>query len=235
MVWRSWVRTPARSNLGHAVLKFVRVALELKLDCYSCKQLLKDSSLSFKPPQEARHNFPKGDYAKLAGMLSDENREELESLDALNSWQYLDDKINTAMSDSISLKPQHTGTKKQKPLWMNETALKKNLKRNVKYIKETYILEKEQPTWKYCKTRNQAKSCCKKALREFEKSIANEAKSNPNAFYAYARSKLKTKSGIADLEDGNKFARSNEDKATTLNNFFCSVFTKQNLENIPTF
>ena len=54
-------------------------------------------------------------------------------------------------------------------------------------------------------------------------------------FYAYARSKLKTKSGIADLEDGNKFARSNEDKATTLNNFFFGVFTKENLENIPAF
>ena len=25
------------------------------------------------PPQEARYNFPKGDYAKLAGMLNDEN------------------------------------------------------------------------------------------------------------------------------------------------------------------
>ena len=25
------------------------------------------------PPQEARYNFPKGNYAKLAGMLNDEN------------------------------------------------------------------------------------------------------------------------------------------------------------------
>ena len=86
------------------------------------------------PPQEARYNFPKGDYAKLAGMLSDENWEELDSLDALNSWQYLNDKIKTAMVDSIPLKSQHTGTK-----------------RNVKRIKDTYILEKEQPTWNITK------------------------------------------------------------------------------------
>ena len=56
--------------------------------------------------------------------------------------------------------------------------------------------------------------------------IANEAKSNPKAFYAYARSKLKTRSDIADLEDGNKFAMSNEGTETTLNKVFCSVFTK---------
>ena len=50
----------------------------------------------------------------------------------------------------------------------------------------------------YCKTRNQAKPCCRKAVREFEKSIASEAKSKPN-------------------------------------NFSCSVFAKENLENIPAF
>ena len=50
-------------------------------------------------------------------------------------------------------------------------------------------------------------------VHEFEKSIANGAKSNPKAFYAYAKGKLKTNSGIADLEDGNKTAVSNEDKA----------------------
>ena len=63
-------------------------------------------------PQEALYNFPKGDYAKLAGMVSDENWEKLGSLDALNSWQYLTDKIKTAMADSIPLKSQNTGSKK---------------------------------------------------------------------------------------------------------------------------
>ena len=105
-----------------------------------------------KPPQEVRYNFPKGDYTKLAGILNDENWEKLDSLDAHNSWQYLNDKIKTTMADSISLKTQNTGTKKQKPQWMNETALKKNdLKRNMKHIKDTYMLEKEQPTWNTAK------------------------------------------------------------------------------------
>ena len=63
------------------------------------------------PPQEARYIVPKEDNVKLSGMLSEEIWEELESLDALNSWQYLNDKIKTATSDSMPLKSQHTGNK----------------------------------------------------------------------------------------------------------------------------
>ena len=37
------------------------------------------------PPQE-QYNCPEGDYAKLVGMLSDENWEELDKPDALNLW-----------------------------------------------------------------------------------------------------------------------------------------------------
>ena len=55
----------------------------------------------------------------------------------------------------------------------------------------------------YAKARNQSKWTCRKALRDFEGNIEKEAKLNPKASYAYARSKLKTKEGIPDLEDEN--------------------------------
>jgi len=47
--------------------------------------------------------------------------------------------------------------------------------------------------------RNQAKWERRKAQKEFEKKLAKESKKNPKAFYKYAHSKLKTRTGIAHL------------------------------------
>ena len=102
----------------------------------------------------------------------------------------------------------------------------------MKYTKHTYIHTRGGAAYlEYCRARIKL-SLVRKAVREFKISIANEAKSNRKAFYAYARSKIKAKSGIYDLENRNNIARSNEDEAATLNNFFCNVFTKENLEKV---
>ena len=60
----------------------------------------------------------------------------------------------------------------------------------------------------------------------FEKMIAMEAKKNPKAFFNYARSKMKTRTGISDLEypDGRM-----------AHTFFSDVFTEEDLATIPTF
>ena len=60
------------------------------------------------------------------------------------------------------------------------------------------------------------------------------AKNKPKAFWKYVRSRLKTISTIPSLikSDGSKATRS-KDKADTLNNFFASVFTVEDSENIP--
>ena len=46
---------------------------------------------------------------------------------------------------------------------------------------------------------NKVKSVLRRDKRLFEKSIAQEAKQNPKAFWAHVRRKLKTKEGIAPL------------------------------------
>ena len=76
----------------------------------------------------------------------------------------------------------------------------------------------------------------RKAVRDFKRQIAREAKANPKAFYKYAKSKMKTCSAVADLErlDGT-MTETDVDKAEVLDTFFTSVFTLESLENIPTF
>ena len=82
--------------------------------------------------------------------------------------------------------------------------------------------------------RNQAKCACRKAQKEFEKNLAKESKKHPIAFYKYAQSKLKTRTGIAHLarEDGS-LTIIDKQKMDVLNNFFSSVFTGEDTNNMP--
>ena len=61
-------------------------------------------------------------------------------------------------------------------------------------------------------------------------------KSDPKKFYQYISSKSSKKYNIPDLikPDGSR-TLNDEEKSCTLNNFFSSVFTTENNENIPTF
>lgn len=86
----------------------------------------------------------------------------------------------------------------------------------------------------YARARNAAKREARKALKEYEREIAKQAKHNPKKFYQYVNSKLHTKSNIADLRvDNGSMVEDDTQKATMFNNFFGSVFTKENLQNIP--
>ena len=98
-----------------------------------------------------------------------------------------------------------------------------------------YMETREGKDYKtYAKARNQAGDACKKALKEYEREIAKNAKVNPKAFYAYVNKRLKTRIGIPDLTDekGQK-STTDKEKADTLNNFFCSVFTEENTDEMP--
>ena len=85
---------------------------------------------------------------------------------------------------------------------------------------------------KYRRASNRVNAEVRKAVRDFEKSIASEAK--PKAFYKYVRSKISTRIRVSDLKrpDGTTGA-THVEKAEVLNNsFFTSVLTVE--ENQPT-
>ena len=86
----------------------------------------------------------------------------------------------------------------------------------------------------YCHIRNEATKEVRKAKKYYERNLANETKTNPKAFWKYVRSKTKVKSGVKDLlkEDGS-YAHTDGDKAEILNSFFASVFTDEDLSDVP--
>jgi len=188
--------------------------------------------------QEARFLYSRADYDGLRQKMREQNLcDRLQDKNVTEGWNLLCEAYNQALVKCV---PKSKGTNKnqlkikKKPLWMNEKALIKIKKKKAAF--KRYMETKEGKDYlMYAKVRNQASTECKRAIKEYERSLAKKAQCNPKAFYAYANSKLKTKQGVADLTDGEgNTATNNKDKADTLNRFFCSVFTKENTQNMPT-
>ena len=51
------------------------------------------------------------------------------------------------------------------------------------------------------------KTLAEKQLQDYEKSLSREVKSNPKAFFRYAKNKLNFKNAIPDLVDNGKISK----------------------------
>ena len=87
----------------------------------------------------------------------------------------------------------------------------------------------------YHRLRNKVRRAMRYHQKCREKEVADNAKTNPKKFWQYINRRTKTTTGIADLEGlGHKLMNDDKEKAEILANFFSSVFTKENMDNIPT-
>lgn len=86
----------------------------------------------------------------------------------------------------------------------------------------------------YKKVRNEVNDRVKQAKLDNEKSIALNAKKEPKRFWKYVKQKTKSKSSTGNLQkNGGTMTQTDNEKATELK-FFASVFTRENVSNIPT-
>lgn len=88
----------------------------------------------------------------------------------------------------------------------------------------------------YTACRNSATNAIKMAKKSFEYNLATVCKNNPKVFWNYVNRRTKVKESVDDLKklDGSKTA-SNVEKAQVLNDFFASVFTRENLHDLPVY
>ena len=86
----------------------------------------------------------------------------------------------------------------------------------------------------YVDARYKITNYTRNSKRKKEKSIAKNIKSDQKAFYEYISSKTSKRDKISNLEKPEGDLTTNDkEKSEVLNNFFTSVFIKEELQNIP--
>lgn len=180
-----------------------------------------------------RPNFFKGKYEDIRNYLNNVSWVLLDNMNIEESWTYFVKHINVCVEKFI---PKTVNGKKfQKPKWMDFYCVKKVKKKYHAWRRFTHS-HSYRDYQAYCKLRNSATKAIRFSKKKYQKGVAECSKTNPKAFWSYVKGETKSKTGIGDLvdKDGNQVTE-NEGKANVLNDFFASVFTREDYSNIPPF
>ena len=182
-----------------------------------------------------KYKYDKGDYAGMKDFFANIEWEDvLEGKDVQESWDEFSSKLEEAMQKFI---PTHTigkqDRKTKRQSYMDKKGLSMVNRKNRSWQK--YLESHDLRDYKeYCGTRNALRSYTRGLRRDFEERIANDVKENPKAFWKYTKSKMTVRSGVSDLKDKSGAMHSDDStKAEILNDFFCSVFTRENTDSVP--
>ena len=173
----------------------------------------------------------KGDYQKFRKRLKEEDWSKLEATRFQGCYRHFASVIKEGMQDYI---PRvESKEKKNKPRWLSHK-ISKSVKKKYKLFKKYLNSQNGKTYQKYVEERNKVNKEIKKAKYNYEKDIAKKCKENPKQFWSHVNSKRKCKENIKPLlkTDGT-YATSNKDKAEVLSSQFSSVFTKEDLINMP--
>jgi len=119
-------------------------------------------------------------------------------------------------------------TQKKKPIWLTHKALKA-----VGRKRQVYRKYKDATHPAYIRACKEARVLTRKAKKQFEHKLASKIKEDRKSFFAYVRSKRKSKVNVSPLVDSNgELVSESKAKAEMLNDFFSSVFTKE-LDAVP--
>ena len=183
--------------------------------------------------------YDKGDYTGMREFVKTEMQNLPTSADADTMWDFFTKILHKAKDKYIPKKKvKKIGNRKTHQSAFDEKVIRKIKKKHRAW--QRYLETRSgQKFIEYRRLSNQVKNLTTKAKKDLEKKIAKESKTNPKKFWNYVSRKSKVKQGIPDLvyedEDSNeKTTTSDKEKAEVLSNFFSSVFTHEDLQDIPT-
>ena len=148
----------------------------------------------------------------------------------LDSYYLFETVLTDAMTGCV---PDKRKGKKKKNMYMTLDAIQMKDRKN-KLWRRYKKSGLEYDLTKFRQVKNQLRSLTRRLRRAFESDIARDAKRFPKKFWSYVKSRTKTRSRIPILRRENgTTASTSKEKAETLNEFFSSVFTDEQLDNIP--
>ncbi|MCG8032216.1 MAG: hypothetical protein JAZ03_08575 [Candidatus Thiodiazotropha taylori] len=185
--------------------------------------------------QQGRLNFFKGDYDAIREDLAKVDWDDaIDGEDLRQSWTGFTEANIKMMKKHIPVSKPPSDGRRPKPKVSRSCLDAIKMKRR-KWLK--YLYCKNDPNFnEYKAARNKATYELKQSKYHYEKSLATKIKTDPKIFWKYVRSKAKTKSTVSKLQmDGGLLSTNDQETATTLNNYFTTVFEKEPDGPLPHF
>ena len=174
-----------------------------------------ESSESPKKVEKMRFNYIKGNYVEISDSMSwvdwEKEFKDLNTNEQYELWVKIYSDLCNKNIPKIKVNQA-----RRKPPWLNNE-IKLLIKKKKK--KEFNLLNKK---WQ---------KEIKKAVSGFEKD--RNSKHNPEAIYSFFNSKTKLKESIKALLNGDKITTNGTELAKNFNEFISSVFTREDLINMP--
>ena len=177
-------------------------------------------------------DWKKADFDGLKQALSDIDWEaKFESEGCEASWNAVKSTLDDLQSRYVPLKTRRISNR---PVWMNQNLLR-SIRKKRRMWKAYTATDDYQDYLAYKDFEKQVKKSVKQAKRKYERNLAKQAKKNPKEFYAYLKTKTSNKESVGPLKpDGGDVVTDDAVMAGMLNEFFSSVFTDENLDEVPT-
>jgi ribonuclease P/MRP protein subunit RPP40 len=178
--------------------------------------------------QGTTKDYNKADYESIKDLLRQVNWEQTFSGDVNQCWNEFRKILQNAVNQFVPDRHQKFG-KYKKAIWMTHKAVKK-----VKRKHNLFRRYRDINNGKYIEAVREAKIEIKRAKLNFEKKLAANIKKDNKSFYAYARRRASNCANVGPLLGTSGVLKSNPAEiAEELNNYFSSVFTREDLSDLP--
>ena len=145
-----------------------------------------------------------------------------------NCWSTFTETVEAGTAQFIPKIPRRT---KGKPPWMTRNVIRMCRKKQ-RYWKAYTSSKTPEHFERYKQQEKTTKKAVSSAKRRYEKRIANNGNKKP--FNAYIKTKTKDRTPVGPLKVNNATISDNKEITKVLNEYFCSVFTRENIDNFPT-
>ncbi len=175
--------------------------------------------------------FDRGNYNAIRRELDIDWNQLLDNNTVHKCWTTFKEKVTDACKRNIPVATYDPG-RRLKPIWMNPNCIEK-VKAKCRAWRKYLASNGHRDRFLYARARNQARWACRKAVSTHEKEVAKLAKENPKRFWKYVKSKMKSNEAIAELDTAHGKAITDQEKADELGRFFQTVFTNEDLTQVP--
>ena len=187
-----------------------------------------DISPEFNESSELIRDWRRGDQEGLINCVQEIDFVRIfQGKDANQRWETLREVIDCALDRYI---PMTTRRKPGEPPWLTP-AVKRITRRKKRFWKRFTRNRTDGNFANYKESEKQCKKAVQQAKKKFEKKLADNGNKRP--FNAYIKSKTKTRQNVGPLKVNNKLVTENVEMAEALNEFFSSVFTKEDPGPLP--